>query len=75
MGDSEDRAFQAAFLRSLTARGLHACSWSSSTPTPGSACRCEDAFTTAGGPYGRNISAREAAEASCPPRETACPAE
>jgi putative transposase len=34
-GDSEDGAFWTAFLRSLKARGLAGCSWSSPTPTPG----------------------------------------
>src|SRR6185436_19458340 len=34
VGDSEDGAFWTAFLRSLKARGLAGCSWSSPTPTP-----------------------------------------
>jgi putative transposase len=33
VGDSEDGAFWTAFLRSLKARGLGGCSWSSPTPT------------------------------------------
>ena len=36
VGDSEDGAFWAAFLRSLKARGLAGCSWSSPIPTPAS---------------------------------------
>jgi putative transposase len=36
VGDSEDGAFWTAFLRSLKARGLGGCSWSSPTPTPAS---------------------------------------
>jgi putative transposase len=36
VGDSEDGAFWTAFLRSLKARGLTGCSWSSPTPTPAS---------------------------------------